>query len=278
MIKAINMWSFPTKLDLEGCFNLAKRLGYQGVEITCDLKGRFNVGASEEDCQNVRRLAHKAGIQLTALASNVAWTICPTSDSASEREKSVELYRRMIQISRWLGVDSILVVPGAVQIPWNDKFKPIRYDTAYERSAEFIEKLLPFAEKYQIRICIENSWNHFLTSPLELKDFVDSFDHPSVRIYFDIGNVMRFGVPHHWIEILGNKVHRVHVKDYKVSGKWLDGFCPLLEGDVPFKEVMKALKKQGYDRSLTADMADMGNLSESILKSTSKALDKILKM
>lgn len=275
MIKSINMWSFPPKLGVEQCFSMAKKLGFQGVEITCDLKGRFHVGASEEDCQNVRRMAHQMSIQLTALASDIAWTYCPTSDSASHREKAVDHYRRMIQISRWLGVDSILVVPGAVQIPWDDKFKPIRYDTAYERSVDFIEKMLPFAEKYQIRICIENAWNHFLMSPLELCDFVDSFDHPSVRIYFDIGNILRFGVPQHWVEILGKRIHRVHVKDYKLSGNWLEGFCPLLEGDVPFKAVMSALRKSGYDRSLTAEVSPP---TEAVLKHTSKALDKILKM
>jgi len=275
MIKSISMWSFPPSLGVEECFNMAKKLGYQGVEMTCDLKGRFTVTASEEDCENTRRIAHKLGIQITSLASHVAWHVSPTSDLASDREKAVELYRRMIQISRWLGVDSILVMPGAVQNPMDKKFKPVRYDTAYERAAEFIEKLLPFAEKYQIRICVENSWNNFLMSPLELKDFVDSFDHPSVRIYFDVGNVMRFGVPQHWVEILGNKVHRVHIKDVKMNGLWLDGFCPLLEGEVPFKEVMKALKKQGYNRSLTAEMIPA---TESVLKHTSKALDKILKM
>ncbi len=275
MIKSISMWSFPPNMGVEQCFILAKKLGYQGVEITCDLKGRFTVGAGEEDCENVRRLAHKTGILLTSLASGVAWTLSPTSDSASVREEAVEKYRRMIQISRWLGVDSILVVPGAVQIPWDPKFKPVRYDLAYERAADFVEKLLPFAEKYQIRICIENVWNHLLMSPLELKDFVDNFDHPSVRIYFDVGNVLRFGLPQHWIEILGSKIHRVHVKDYKLSGNWLEGFCPLLEGDVPFKEVMKALRKLGYDRSITAEMLPP---SEAILKHTSKALDKILKM
>jgi len=275
MIKSISLWSFPEKLNLEQCFVLAKKLGYPAVEMTCDLKGRFTVGASEEDCENVRRLVHKVGIQLTSLASGIAWSISPSSDSAVVREQAVERYRRMIQISRWLGVDSILVVPGAVQIPWDPKFKPVRYDHAYERAVDFIEKLLPFAEKYQIRICVENVWNYFLTSPLELKDFVDSFDHPSVRIYFDVGNVLRFGSPVHWIEILGAKIHRIHVKDYKLSGNWMEGFCPLLEGDVPFKEVMKALRKLGYDRTITAEMMPP---SEAIVKHTSKALDKILKM
>ena len=70
MIKSISLWSFPDKLNLEQCFVLAKKLGYPAVEMTCDLKGRFTVGASEEDCENVRRLAHKVGIQLSSLASS----------------------------------------------------------------------------------------------------------------------------------------------------------------------------------------------------------------
>ena len=65
------------------------------------------------------------------------------------------------------------------------------------------------------------------------------------------------------------------MKDYNLSGNWLDGFCPLLEGDVPFKEVMRALKKEGYDRSITAEVSPP---TEATLKHTSKALDKILRM
>jgi L-ribulose-5-phosphate 3-epimerase len=275
MIKAINLSSFPASMNVEQCFTLAKKLGYQGVEMSCDVKGRFTLNGTEEDCENLRRHAHKLGIQITSIVGNFCWTVSPSSDSASEREKSLELYRRMIQMARWLGVDSALIVPGIVQIPWDKKFKPIRYDLVYERSIEFIEKLLPSAEKYQIRLCIENSWNHFLMSPLELKDYVDSFDHPSVRIYFDIGNNLRYGLPQHWIEILGSKIHRVHVKDYKLSGSWLDGFCPLLEGDVPYKEVMKALRKLGYDRTLTVELPTS---NEGALKHASKALDKIIKM
>ncbi len=73
MINSISMWSFPPNLGVEQCFNLAKKLGYQGIEMTCDLKGRFHVGASEEDCENTRRMTKKTSIQMTSLASGVAW-------------------------------------------------------------------------------------------------------------------------------------------------------------------------------------------------------------
>jgi L-ribulose-5-phosphate 3-epimerase len=60
--------------------------------------------------------------------------------------------------------------------------------------------------------------------------------------------------PPHWIEILGPRIKRVHLKDFKRSVGTLDGFCDLLEGDQPWAKTMAALRAIGYDRTLTAEM------------------------
>jgi L-ribulose-5-phosphate 3-epimerase len=105
-----------------------------------------------------------------------------------------------------------------------------------------------------VALCIENVWNKFLLSPLEMRDFIDGFDSRMVGAYFDVGNVLLTGYPEQWIRILGERIKRVHVKDFKRSAETAEGFVDLLEGDVDFEVVNKALAEVGYDGYVTAEM------------------------
>ncbi len=106
----------------------------------------------------------------------------------------------------------------------------------------------------QVVIAIENVWNKFLLSPLEMRDFIDSFKSNAVGAYFDVGNVLLIGYPEQWIRILGHRIKRVHVKDFKRSVGTVEGFVDLLEGDVDFTAVKEALADIGYDGYLTAEL------------------------
>ena len=99
----------------------------------------------------------------------------------------------------------------------------------------------------------------------------------SFGVYMDVGNVMAGGYPQQWIRILGKRIKRVHLKDFKVAVGTAEGFCDLLEGDVPWPEVIKALKEIGYDGPLTAEMIPLyKHYPEVRLKNTSNAMDAIL--
>jgi L-ribulose-5-phosphate 3-epimerase len=119
-------------------------------------------------------------------------------------------------------------------------------------------------------------WNGMFYSPLELAAFVDSFKSSRCGVYFDIGNGLGYHQhPPHWIELLGNRIRRVHVKDFKQSVGTLSGFCDLLAGDVPWPQTMTALRGIGYDKTMVAEMIpwDAG-----VLARTSAAMDRILAM
>ena len=150
------------------------------------------------------------------------------------------------------------------------------YDVVYERALEAIKRLAPYAEKRKVIIGLENVWNKFLLSPNEMRDFIDEIDYPYVGAYFDVGNVILNGYPEQWISILGNRISKVHFKDYRRSVGTLDGFVDILSGDVDYPAVMKALEDIGYDDWVTAEVFPQGKYSESILDVTSKAMDIIL--
>ncbi len=133
------------------------------------------------------------------------------------------------------------------------------------------------AERYRVTIGIENVWNKFLLSPLEMRDFVDKIGSRYVGCYFDVGNVLLTGYPEQWIRILGERIKRVHLKDFKISIGNINGFCNLLEGDANWKEVIKALKEIKYDSYLTAEIVPpYRQYPQALIYNISKNMDFIL--
>ena len=112
-------------------------------------------------------------------------------------------------------------------------------------------------------------------SPVELRSFVDRFAHPRLGVYLDVGNLIGLHQhPPHWIELLGQRIKRVHVKDFKLAVGGLTGFCKLGEGDVPWAETMAALRRIGYDLTVIAEV-EAG--SDEALAAVHAALEELLK-
>jgi hexulose-6-phosphate isomerase len=170
------------------------------------------------------------------------------------RKRNVEFTQKALQIARWLGTDAYLHVPGGVDVFFQPDAEVVPYDAAYERARAVIQELVPAAEAAGVAIGIENVWNKFLLSPLEMRDFIDSFGSKQVGSYFDVGNVLLTGYPDQWIRILGKRIKRVHVKDFKRSVGTAAGFCDLLEGDVDFAAVKQALAEIHYDGYVTSEI------------------------
>ena len=280
MLKAISYWSFQ-QIDGKPCppetaIRLAKEKGYDAIELCCDLEGPLTPATPHKECQRWREAADKLGVKLDSVASGMSWGCSPTHLDKEVRKRFIGLQKAAIQRTAWLGAKTLLHVPGAVIIPWDPEYKPVPYDKAVQWAREAIDEVGAYAASLNIELAVENVWNGMFYSPLELASFVDSFKNPFLGVYFDIGNIVNHQqwVPH-WIEILGKRIKRVHVKDFKLSVGTLDGFCELLDGDVPWKETMAALRAIGYDRTMTAEMIPP---NADTLVRTSKALDKILAM
>ena len=149
----------------------------------------------------------------------------------------------------------VLYLPGMVSAPFLPGFEPQPYDVVDQLAREALKRILPTAEKLGVTVAIENVWNRYLLSPLEMRDFIDSFQSPLVASYFDVGNVMLYGHPEHWIAILGKRIAAVHLKDFRVSVGNLSGFVDLLAGDVDYRKVMNAFRSIGYQKPFTAEIA-----------------------
>ncbi len=232
----------------------AKELGFDAIELAVAGKGVLTDQATQAQCEDIVAAAQKIGIEISSVASGESWAYSPTANDPEHRARIINFTRKALQITKWLGSDAYLFVPGAVDVFFLPDAEVIAYDVCYQRACEAIRQILPSAEETGVAICIENVWNKFLLSPLEMRDFIDSFNSEMVRAYFDVGNVLLTGYPEQWIRILGKRIKRVHVKDFKCSIGTAEGFVDLLEGDVNFQTVKEALAEIGYDGYVTAEL------------------------
>lgn len=249
MLKGINQWCLPDDTPLEKVFEISTAAGFDVVELNLYDSGGIGitVDSTAADIEGIGKLAEKYGLKLLSLSTGLLWRSPLSSADASVREQGRRVVEKQLETAKLLGIDTVLVVPGAVDAKTS-------YSDCYQRSQEELRKLVPLAEKMNISIGIENVWNKFLLSPLEMARYVDEFDSPQVGAYFDVGNVLQFGFPEHWIRDLGKRIRKVHVKDFNTAVGNINGFVPLLAGNVNWKEVAVALKEIGYDEVITAEI------------------------
>lgn len=280
MKQSINIWSFCGPWNLEEKFALAAKAGFSGFEPELAEDGPIGMHNADEEILEVRALAEKYKLELTGLATGLYWGANGASATASVREKAATILDRQIHCASLLGIDAILVVPGSVGVDFIPGCEVVPYDAAWDRASELIRGALPAAEKAGVTLCVENVWNKFLHSPLEMQRFVDQFKSPHVGVYFDVGNALATGYPEHWISVLGQAIKRVHFKDYRRAVGSVDGFCDLLSGDVNWPAVMKALHAVGYEGWIAPEMIPpvpfYKHQPHILIENTKRALDAIL--
>lgn len=274
MKKGISIWAFPNQ-EPRDCFRMAKRFGYDGIELSFDESGPISPQSAETELMEIRKAAESHGLSLYSLASGLYWSISLTAEDPAERERAEQLVRKQLDAAAALGCDTILILPGMVSgLSAADPVVP--YEIVYERAQAALLRLAEYAEKKRVTIGIENVWNKFLLSPMEMRDFIDRIGSQRVAAYFDVGNVVRDGYPEQWIRILGHRIAKVHFKDYKRAIGTISGFVELLAGDVDFAAVMRALREVGYDGWVTAEVFLSNSDFEAFLRKTSEAMDCIL--
>ncbi len=282
MKKSINLWAFPypDKMSLQQCLQLAKDAGFDGIELNYDLENDLSPKSGTKEFTAIRQMADKIGIAISGVCSFLFWPYPLTSNDPAERAKGMELAGKMTQAAHDLGTENLLVVPGAVHMPWREDHDPTPNDVCDRRARQAIGKLLPKAEQLKVHLNMENIFfNGFLLSPMEMVDFVDSFDSPYVQVHFDTGNIMEYQFPEHWIPILGKRIKNVHLKEYTKKGTdhSLESFRPLLDGTTNWPAVLEAFDKVGYDGYLTFEyFHPYQHYPEALIYQTADSLNRML--
>ena len=276
MKKGINVWSFPQG-SVKDVLTLAKKAGFEGVELALNGEGELSLTSTESEIKQVKAMADDMGLALYSLSSGLCWDYRLSDDDPKLRQKAKDMIKKQLETAKILGADTILVLPGVVNVEFSSPEKKVAYDVVYDRALDGLNELKKEAEALQVNIGLENVWNKFLLSPMEMRDFIDKVGSPYVGSYLDIGNTLYCGYPEDWVRILGNRIKKVHFKDYRMQAGGLHGFVDLLAGDVDYPEVVKALKEIGYNDWVSAEMIpNYKHHTDAIIYNTSYAMDRIL--
>ena len=257
--KGVCIGVLPSALTLEERFQLARKAGFQGVEP--------NTLNAPGESQQYKEAATTAGIEITSIMNSDHWKY-PLSDNDPEVvKKCMDGIRTSMQNAHDLNAGAVLLVPGIVTAD-------VRYVDVYRRSQEKIRELLPLAKELGVIIAIENVGNRFLLSPLEFARYIDEFDSPFVKAYFDIGNIVTIGYPQDWLRTIGKRLVRVHIKRFEpgVDHPKFDPADRRTQG-INWVEVSKALKEIGYTGWVTAEVKGG---DEAYLKDLSARMDKFI--
>lgn len=282
MKKSINLWAFPypQRMSLEQCLRLAKDAGFDGIELNYDLDSDLSPRSGTAEFTAIRRLAENIGIAISGLCSFLFWPYPLTAHDPVRRARGLELAQAMTRAAHDLGTDNLLVVPGAVHIPWRNDYDPVRNDLCEQRAKEAVQTLLPLAERLRVHLNIENIFfNGFLMTPMEMNAFVDSFQSEWVHVHFDTGNIMEYQFPEHWIPLLGQRIRNVHLKEFSKKGTdhSLEAFRPLLDGTTNWPAVLEAFDAIGYRGYLTFEyFHPYQHWPEALIYQTSDSLDRML--
>ena len=281
LLKSINYWSMAGGLDgtlpVEDCLQMASRYGYDAVELCIGETGALGLDTDEARCQEMLSQAADLGLQVASVASGIYWDYALASAESQSRERAVASLQKMVRITSWLGARTLLTIPGAVDIFFLPDAPVLSYDTVWDHATEGLKQVLPLAAELGVTLGIENVWNKFLLSPLEMARFIDQFDSPAIGAYLDVANILPYGYPEQWLRILGKRVAGIHFKDFRRAVGTIEGFVDLLEGDVDWPEVIQAITEIGYSGPVVAEMIPYyRHYPEVRIANTSNAMDAIL--
>ena len=236
-------------------FRLARDCGFDGLETTpmADLKA-----AGER-----ARIAREEGVPIHSVL--YGWWPPFTQRDASTVGKSIAEMENSLRCAQAMGADAVLLVPTRVT-------EEFTYQEAYKWSQEYVHRLIPCAEQTGVCVAVENVWNKFLLSPLEFARYLDELGSPWVKAYFDVGNVIIHGYAEDWIRTLGKRIVKLHLKDFKRQGyQWTN----LLDGDVNWPQVRRAIDETGFAGWMTAEL-EAGD--KAYLTNVAQRIDRIVAM
>ncbi|MBI4164632.1 MAG: sugar phosphate isomerase/epimerase [Acidobacteria bacterium] len=233
----------PENLSIADRFKLAADAGFRTVEAYTTEDNKI--------AEEIKRAAENSEIRITSVMNQAHWKYPLSSADPEVVKTSMDGMRRSLHNAKLWGAEVVLLVPAVVNAE-------TRYQDAWTRSQKQIRELIPLAAELKVIIAVEEVWNKFLLSPLEFARYVDEYESPWVRAYFDVGNVVISGYPQDWIRTLGRRIVKVHLKDFKMGKGWnpiTANFVNLGEGDIDWPQVRAALAEVDYTGVVTAELA-----------------------
>ena len=183
----------------------------------------------------------------------------PFPSSVGDEEKDAKIFESIVSAMEFasiLGVKHIIVHPKQHLIYKGNE------ETLKKMNYDFYRSLIPYCEKYQIKVAIENMWQRdklrnyigksTCADPAEHIEYIDMLDSPWFLACLDVGHTALTGDNvQDVIRILGHerlKTLHIHDVDYIHDNHTLPGIQKL-----DFSKILEALKDIDYDGDFTLE-------------------------
>ncbi|HET9177726.1 MAG TPA: sugar phosphate isomerase/epimerase family protein [Terriglobia bacterium] len=247
----------PKGMSVADRFKLARDTGFKVVQAPTT--------PDQNEAEELKKASDAAGVRIDSVMNMAHWRYPLSSSDPSVVAKSMDGMRTSLHNAKLWGSDAVLLVPAVVN-------PQTSYHDAWVRSQKEIRKLIPLAEELKVVIAIEEVWNKFLLSPLEMRTYINEFHSPWIRAWFDVGNVVLYGYPQDWIHTLGKQIVKLHLKDFKLEHSCYE-WVNLGDGQVMWPAVRQALIDIGYSGSAICEL-ESGD--EAYLRDVSNRIDRLL--
>jgi L-ribulose-5-phosphate 3-epimerase len=278
------MAAFAALPSTSGRLPISTAVEYSMLPETASIADRFQIGRDagferiecpttpdQRQAESMKNASEKTGLKIHSVMNMGHWKYPLSSPDPAVVQKSIEGIKTSLHNAHLWGANTVLIVPAVVDATTS-------YSTAYERSQANIRTLIPVAEELKVILAVEEVWNKFLLSPIEFARYIDEFNSPWVRAYFDVGNVVLYGYPQDWIRTLGARIVKLHIKDFSfrndpATKKHVADWVSLGEGDIDWKAIYLALQQIGFRGTATVELPE-GNAA--YLKEVCRRLNLIL--
>lgn len=232
-----NFIRFHNEFGLKATIDIFSEAGFEGIDFNADLEEYFTDKHDEKFYRDIKEYANEKGIVF-------AQTHAPFGSSFTEEERTKKRFDEIVKSmehSSYLGADMIVIHP-CKHINYKENNN---YDFMMEYNLDFYKRLIPYAEKYDIKIAIENIEDSVTETPKGLLELINTLDNDVFTICYDVGHANICGQnPADMIRALGNRIGCTHIHD---NDGIHDSHTLPYYGTIDWESVMKAFAEVGYE-------------------------------
>ena len=243
------------KYSLEESIKTIADIGYDGVEILCDIPHAYPDNLGEKKIQSIIDCVSNCNIQISNLNAFTLYAITDVyHPSWIENEKELRQLRihhtiNCIHLAKKLGSKNLSTEPGG----------PI--DRNANKNLQQLEKLFleglncaaTVAEEERVMILVEPEPNLLIENSKQFLNFIRNVSSPFVKLNFDIGHFYCVREdPVKLICDLSEYIEHFHLADIannRVHNHLLPG-----KGSIDFRSVFKAMDDIGYEGFVTVEL------------------------
>ena len=214
-------------------FGHASLLGFNSIEWIFD-KYPKNPIMDIDGIAEIKKISEQTDVKITSVLADYFMDEKLFNVSELKLEKNLSILKTLIKQSNSLNA-------RIIEIPFVDS-SSLKSEDEQLQVISNLETILPILDEFDMILTLETDLN-----PKTFKKFIDNFDHPRIKINYDVGNSASLGYDvKEEINTLGNLIENVHIKDRKLCGMTV----PLGAGDVNFDLFFNLLKKINYSGEL----------------------------